>query len=530
MPTRSQTLRALRTRVLALAGMFVLGGCWTHSPAAPRVPSAIEAPAQIPADAWRPRDTTVLKPLLDATPSEVHEFTLRPGADESSLTGFDRFRLAQVGERVLYKGIHANALLRIVDRSSVVKVETPSNETYSPTIERLRQMFDSGESLEERVYGFVPNARALTSRTISNDRLLEALEDDRARREARRAIGAAQGSSVQESGMLAETLLLAGAPVRIPAPNATQPRARGLILHLHAIAGNGYEPRVMEEFARRGWAIVDFQPQTFVQTPLSPEQRAREKELLERKHDLQREFARLVAIPPDRDSDAAKAQNTTQTRDVLSRIYELHRHAAYQACPGADLDPIASDIAKEVDEAMSGAAYAVEAVLDYVRTQRPDLPTRPLVLMGFSAGALATPTVAARLGDQVDAVVVIGGGANVLRLSQESALTDGGLRIRCGEKKIDRPTLDRLSQLYLARSRLDPYHTAPLLAARGTPVLQVHASDDTWVPASGGELLFERLGRPERLTIHADHDLLFYLLPGKAEWIADWVDRAVTAR
>ncbi len=77
---------------------------------------------------------------------------------------------------------------------------------------------------------------------------------------------------------------------------------------------------------------------------------------------------------------------------------------------------------------------------------------------------------------------------------------------------------------YLEASRLDPYHTAPLL--RGRPVLQAHGTSDTWVPASSGELLYELLDRPDQLVMSGGHELLFYFLPDKAEFIADWVEEA----
>jgi hypothetical protein len=49
--------------------------------------------------------------------------------------------------------------------------------------------------------------------------------------------------------------------------------------------------------------------------------------------------------------------------------------------------------------------------------------------MGFSAGALAAPTAAARIHDQLSAVVLIGGGCDIFRISQESSFTNGGLII-----------------------------------------------------------------------------------------------------
>ena len=58
--------------------------------------------------------------------------------------------------------------------------------------------------------------------------------------------------------------------------------------------------------------------------------------------------------------------------------------------------------------------------------------------------------------------------------------------------------------------------TAPLLAR--TPVLQVHAKGDETVPARTGEVLYERLGRPDRYDFIADHYKMFYFMAGEAGW------------
>jgi dienelactone hydrolase len=217
-------------------------------------------------------------------------------------------------------------------------------------------------------------------------------------------------------------------------------------------------------------------------------------------------------------------------QEIQGRLSKL-RQGGFDASREEDLAPLAATIARELDQALAGAAYAVEAVLDYVDKQRPDLQNIPVVMLGFSAGALATPTAAARIDaispGRISAIVIVGGGCNLFRLSQESSFTDGGLKIRAGQDRAPKATIDKLSDLYLKASKLDPYYTAPLIAH--LPILQVHASTDTWVPAACGELLYERLDYPERLVMSGDHDYLFYFLPKRAKWIADWVERAASS-
>lgn len=218
----------------------------------------------------------------------------------------------------------------------------------------------------------------------------------------------------------------------------------------------------------------------------------------------------------------------TKRLKVSSELSRL-RAGSYQLNSEKDLDPVARKIAADVDQTLAGNAYAVEAALDYIRSQRQDLLGGPIVVMGFSAGALAAPTVVARIRDQVDAVVMVGGGANLFMLAQRSEFTDGGVIVRNGDEEVSKSTLKELDRLYLQYSRLDPYHTAECL--RGLPVLQLDATMDTWVPTAGNDLLYKRLGRPDRLRAHlAGHMMLFYFLPSQSERIANWLENNTPPR
>ena len=52
---------------------------------------------------------------------------------------------------------------------------------------------------------------------------------------------------------------------------------------------------------------------------------------------------------------------------------------------------------------------------------------------------------------------------------------------------------------------------------------------DTVVPASTGELLHERLGRPDRYDFIADHYKLFYFMAGEPGYgkLIRWLDRTL---
>jgi predicted esterase len=186
-----------------------------------------------------------------------------------------------------------------------------------------------------------------------------------------------------------------------------------------------------------------------------------------------------------------------------------------------DLRRYAEQIGRLTDERLSEWAYGCEAMLEMVRQDRPELTDKPVVVVGFSAGAIGAPTVAARLGDQVKAIVLAGGGVNILKIAQTSALSDFGLGVKYRGHAVNGHELDVLSDAYLKASRLDGAHTAALL--KHTPALVLHAAKDDIVPAPSGDELYELLGRPERWVYNMGHEMLFLTLGAYDAKIARWV-------
>jgi hypothetical protein len=242
-------------------------------------------------------------------------------------------------------------------------------------------------------------------------------------------------------------------------------RPRGLIIHLTSFGGYRYELPVIEELRSRGWAVLWV------------------------------------------DSSTVRPETTVIRVD-----------------PG-NPEPAAETIAQNVSDRVSEIAYAVEAGLDFIGRERPDIPLSPLVLCAYSAGALSAPTVAALIPNRIDAAVLVGGGANLLDISQRSALTDGGLKLQWKSRPSSQDR-DHLESLYLDKCRLDPYWTAQAL--RDKPVLMLHAVLDQIVPASDGDLLYKRLGCPERVNFLLGHELLFFRLPAHKIMIADWIEDRIT--
>ncbi|MBI4880413.1 MAG: hypothetical protein HY812_12260 [Planctomycetes bacterium] len=189
-----------------------------------------------------------------------------------------------------------------------------------------------------------------------------------------------------------------------------------------------------------------------------------------------------------------------------------------------DLDGAALAAAAAIDDQLAERAYAVEAMLGFLAVRRPDLPLAPLVLMGCGLGAAAAPAVAARLDGAVDAAVLVGGGANLFEVSQEGEGV-GGVETDAGWAGLSGKEQSWLSELYLAESRLDPYHTSRFLGR--TPVLLFHARLDEVMPAWSGELLHRRLNQPDWIRVLGDHEDLLEEWVERAAWVADWIEEAV---
>lgn len=242
--------------------------------------------------------------------------------------------------------------------------------------------------------------------------------------------------------------------------------SRGLVVSLSSLAGLEYELPTVTQLTNRGWAVLVVNASTV------------------------RRFEEPVFL--DADSDPT---------------------------------PAAKRLARIIDNRVAEIAYAVEAGVEYVSRQHSNLRAVPIVIVGFSAGALTAPAVAEILRDRVAAMVLVGGGANLLDISQRSSLTNGGIEIIWRDKKSPPEAVARLNEAYVKQSRLDPYAICPRLT--GVPALILHGLLDDIVPTDTGDVLYERLGKPERLSYPLGHRGLFWLLPGQAGRIADWIDEAV---
>ena len=166
-----------------------------------------------------------------------------------------------------------------------------------------------------------------------------------------------------------------------------------------------------------------------------------------------------------------------KTTPSLSQLVE-----GFALPPDGDVDALVDDFARRINHNVSERAYALEAALGFLSENMLHITDRPVVAVGCSAGAIALPTVAARLPVRVDAAVLVGGGCDLYRIVTTSDLFRDRLDIQVEGRPITRPELRALRGPILERAHLDPYHTAACL--HDVPVLMLHGSYDRIVPAA----------------------------------------------
>jgi predicted esterase len=194
---------------------------------------------------------------------------------------------------------------------------------------------------------------------------------------------------------------------------------------------------------------------------------------------------------------------------------------------GGDLEAQAKRIAEVFGGRAAECAYAVQAAFAHLEEKRPELKTLPRMAIGFSGGAMTLPTVVAREPDRYSAAIMVGGGADFWLMNQRSnyrTLVDA-VHEKWDGAEPTKQDLARLDTLYLKNSPLDSYHTAAAL--KGKPMLLIQGTTDLAVPSPLGDVLWERLGKPERwLQEGQGHEVLFMLLPQQFDKMMDWLERS----
>ena len=194
------------------------------------------------------------------------------------------------------------------------------------------------------------------------------------------------------------------------------------------------------------------------------------------------------------------------------------------------LEETARQLGLDANDHLADKAYAVEAMLRVIETRHPKLRLRPRVLAGGSAGSIALPTVAARIGPS-EAIILIGAGGNVGRILCESSLEPISLyqlehaNGQDFRRRLSPADLRRVGDAIFAHTPLDPLRMAGVL--RGPPILMLRAELDRMVPAATNDLLWDRLRRPHRWSLPVNHLILFGMLQFQSATILKWAEQAL---
>lgn len=212
---------------------------------------------------------------------------------------------------------------------------------------------------------------------------------------------------------------------------------------------------------------------------------------------------------------------------MLTHPSRFTEKASYAIVPDGDIAAVAGEIAAEFTDRAGECAFAVEAVCARIGADRPGVPVDRRVGLGMSGGGMILSTVIAGELDAYKAAVFVGAGCDFAKVALESNYTDWIDSVRIAwQGEPERADREAFTRAYRDLARLDSYATAPLL--EGLPMLMLHGESDQAVPAAAGDLLWERLGRPERWAAPLGHEALFLVyLPTRAAAMLDWLDENV---
>jgi hypothetical protein len=189
----------------------------------------------------------------------------------------------------------------------------------------------------------------------------------------------------------------------------------------------------------------------------------------------------------------------------------------------AEIGGSAARIAGELDDRVAECAFACQAAMAHAEGRVPGAAGLPRIAVGMSAGAMTLPTIVAREPEKYAAAVLIAGGCDYYMINEESSyrFLIGAMESRWVPQQPDDGQRKALDDAYLERAALDSYRTAAVL--KGKPLLMIHGALDIGVPARLGDLLWERLGKPERWVQNAGHEEVFMKLPSQVDQIMEWL-------
>lgn len=214
---------------------------------------------------------------------------------------------------------------------------------------------------------------------------------------------------------------------------------------------------------------------------------------------------------------------------MLSQPSRFTERVSFEIDP-ENMEAGAAKVASILTDRAAECALAAQGAWKYLEETRPELATLPKAIIGTSGGGMTLPVVVAREPDRYAACVLIGAAADFALIARRSNYTADASSIALRIK--GRRTLpgdddaafswQRFDELYLAHAPLDSYHCAK--AMQGKRVLMIHGQSDLAVPASLGDVLWERLGKPERWEYPTGHEgLIIEMVPRDTGKLIEWL-------
>ena len=499
----------------ALFAMPLMGGCFSYHQAE----GGRLAAEPLAGDAWVRPDPSGLRPFVE-TPKLVRRYEVDREALATEFPGLTGEQFDLVAERAA--DLHAIEIIESrLAEGGLIRLW---NDTREPDADTYTPMFFSFGGRIER---FIERGAFLTPDRLAWRLANEASSERHGLRDRPRYTGTdVKGVTTTAAGK--EWRLREGYSLGYSFPEA---EPVGLVVHLTSLYQNKYEHTVVRRMKQWGWAVAHVETDIGIRGPLAERAMDRRNEreaLLESRMPLHpRDFTDRIYAGEDISFEELKGYS--ERRHELGQTLKQDipdLGTGFEIGPDSDPIAIADAIARAVDLRLSEHADAAAALVGSLSARHPELAGRPLVIVGFSAGALAAPAVAARLRDahpdRPILLVLAGGGGSLLDIARGSILTNGGIRLHApGDPEPSTDQLAALTRRYESLSQLDPIRAAAAL--RGIPVLHIYADNDTVVPTAAAERFNAAHSSVDRLVHHGNHDTLLYFLGSEASRIRSWL-------
>ena len=497
--------------LLSALGLVALTGCHVTRPADP----ARRATASLPGpDAWPARDLDAVRGFHERTPEIIRYWELNGLIAEDQLEEKSREALSSIDRTVIDNRLTAHGLLRVWS--------LPEN---GPERFSVNWLFGGG---------FLENATFLTSRDASGYRLDRMLDDvpenlGEPRKKINFAVPGLQRTYVERA-----ILLDRGTDVQIPETL----RGNGLLVVMGGLFSTTWQESSIDLFRDAGWDLLQIDGSTSVRRPNDDEytrvydqQSEWVSQQVKARSGLVDEQGNNVAPDDeilDRFKENSSFENIKALNEQAKEKFPLPP-SGFELTPDSDPNELGKTIAHAIDDTIAETAYAAAAAVGYLVETHGRDAIGPIGVVGYSAGSFAAPAVAARLieeGHPVDAIILLGAGADLFEISQTSNITDGGIDLTGKGKHSPAPErIEAVHNAYLEHTALDPYALGPALA--DIPTLIMIADNDKPVPT--GSILDERFGYPRRVRYFGGHGGLFYFLPPQTPRMIRWLDEVTQA-